>query len=113
MAKKVLWRDNTTPPTNHIWAKTDGEGNLIGIYEHNGDIWVPIQTPTSGGVPTTNIPNQVYVTDEYGNQTTVPYAVNPIPNTIVMRDNKGKVKTGIPEDQEDCIPLSCFSWINV
>lgn len=114
MSKKVFWKDNTTPPTNHIWCKTDGEGNVLGVYEHNGDTWVPIQRPSTGdGVPVTNIPNQVYVTDEYGNQVTIDYSVSAIPNTIAIRSDKGNLKTGLPVDSDDCIPLSLFSWIDV
>ena len=114
MAKKIFWKDNTTPPTNHIWAKTDDNGKVIGIYEHDGDKWVLVKTPqTGGGVPTTNIPNQVYVTDKYGNQISIEYNVNPIPNTIAVRDAKGNLKTGIPIENNDCVPLELFSWIEV
>lgn len=114
MSKKVFWKDNTIPPTNHIWCKTDGEGNVLGIYEHNGDTWVPVKKPSTGdGVPITNIPNQVYVTDEYGNQITLKYSIDPDPNTIAIRSNKGNLKTGNPVDTDDCVPLSSFSWIDV
>lgn len=113
MSKKIFWKGDTTPPTNHIWIKTDDYNNVIGIYEHNGDTWVPIQTPTEGGVPTTNIPNQVYVTDKYGNQVTLEYAVDDVPNTIAMRDNNGNLKTGVPVAYNDCVPLESFSWIEV
>lgn len=114
MAKKIFWKSDVTPPTNHIWAKEDDNGNIIGIYEHNGDTWVPIKTPITGdGVPTTNIPNQVYVTDKYGNQVTIEYSINPLPNTIAIRDRRGNLKTGIPVESNDCVPLESFSWIEV
>lgn len=42
MAKKSLWIDNTVPPTNYIWAKTDDAGNIIGIYKWNSYKWEEI-----------------------------------------------------------------------
>lgn len=30
---KRIWRDNTMPPTNYIWMKTNLKNELIGIYE--------------------------------------------------------------------------------
>lgn len=113
MSKKVLWKDNNIPPTNYIWAKTDSDGKVIGIYKHDGDKWVPVQTPSGEGVPTTNIPSQVYITDEYGNQATIEYSVDPISNTIALRSKQGNLKTGSPVDSDDCVPLALFSWIDV
>lgn len=85
MSKKIFWKNNTTPPTNHIWCKTDREGNVLGVHEYNGDTWVPVQKPSGDGVP----------------------------NTIAMRSDKGNLKTGTPIDNDNCIPLSSFSWIYV
>lgn len=113
MSKKVLWKDNNTPPTNYIWAKTDSDGRVIGIYKHDGDKWVPVQTPSTEGVPITNEPSQVYITDEYGNQATIQYSIDEIPNTFALRTNEGNLRTGNPIDNNDCVPLILFSWIDV
>lgn len=44
MAKKTIWKDNTTPPTNYIWMRTDVSGNVIGIYEYINDSWVKVSS---------------------------------------------------------------------
>jgi hypothetical protein len=30
---KKIWRDNTMPPTNYVWMRTNLKGELIGVYE--------------------------------------------------------------------------------
>jgi hypothetical protein len=30
---KTIWRDNTMPPTNYIWMRTNMRHELIGVYE--------------------------------------------------------------------------------
>lgn len=42
MAKKTIWKDNSTPPTNYIWMRTDASGNLMGIYEYTNGSWIKI-----------------------------------------------------------------------
>jgi hypothetical protein len=42
MAKKTIWKDNSTPPTNYIWMRTDASGNLMGIYEYINGSWIKI-----------------------------------------------------------------------
>ena len=45
---KKIWRDNTMPPTNYVWMKTNLKGELIGIYEwYNGE-WRPIKGGDEG-----------------------------------------------------------------
>lgn len=36
---KKIWRDNTMPPTNYIWIRTDLDDNLIGVYEWLNEHW--------------------------------------------------------------------------
>ena len=36
---KVIWIDNTQPPTNYVWMKTDLNDKLIGVYEYIKDKW--------------------------------------------------------------------------
>lgn len=40
---KKIWRDNTMPPTNYIWMKTDLKKKLIGIYEWYNGKWHEIE----------------------------------------------------------------------
>lgn len=42
MAKKVVWKDNTIPPTNYIWMRTDASGNVIGVYEYINGSWTKV-----------------------------------------------------------------------
>ena len=36
---KKIWRDNTMPPTNYIWMKTNMKNELIGVYEWLNGAW--------------------------------------------------------------------------
>lgn len=36
---KKVWRDNTMPPTNYIWMKTNMNNELIGVYEWLNGQW--------------------------------------------------------------------------
>jgi len=42
MGKKTLWKDNTMPPTNYLWLKIGQDGEVVGLYEHNGHRWIKI-----------------------------------------------------------------------
>ena len=36
---KTIWRDNTMPPTNYIWMRTNIKDELIGVYEWLNGEW--------------------------------------------------------------------------
>lgn len=36
---KKIWRDNTMPPTNYVWMRTNLKGELIGVYEWYEGKW--------------------------------------------------------------------------
>ena len=36
---KTIWRDNTMPPTNYIWMRTNTRNELIGVYEWLNGEW--------------------------------------------------------------------------
>lgn len=36
---KKIWRDNTMPPTNYIWMRTDINDELVGVYEWLNGQW--------------------------------------------------------------------------
>lgn len=38
-SKKTIWRDNTVPPTNYIWMRTNIRDELIGVYEWFNGEW--------------------------------------------------------------------------
>lgn len=45
---KKIWRDNTMPPTNYVWMKTNLKGELIGVYEWYDGKWRPISIKPDG-----------------------------------------------------------------
>lgn len=45
---KKIWRDNTMPPTNYVWMKTNLKGELIGVYEWYDGKWRPISIGPDG-----------------------------------------------------------------
>lgn len=113
MAKKQLWKDNTMPPTNFIWCKLNDFGQVEGVYEHNGVRWIKIASGSGGtnsGVPTTPIPNRIYATDLNGNQITIGYSVDPIPNTVAVRTNYGSIKGAFPKEEDDLMPAKMLMW---
>ena len=57
MAKKTIWKDNSTPPTNYIWMRTDASGNVIGIYEYTNGSWIKIGSSKVGAANGTVISN--------------------------------------------------------
>lgn len=113
MGKILIWKDNNTPPTNYIWIKQNAYGQTEGIFEHDGNKWVRIGGGggTGDGVPVTNEPNKIYATNSEGNQTTLNFSINPLPNTLVMRTSYGTIRTETPQDSKDAVPLELFSWI--
>ena len=46
---KLIWRDNTMPPTNYIWMRTDMNDELIGIYEWRNGRWWKIRAKSGSG----------------------------------------------------------------
>ncbi len=45
---KKIWRDNTMPPTNYIWMKTNLKKELVGIYEWYNGMWHEIELNHEG-----------------------------------------------------------------
>lgn len=45
---KKIWRDNTMPPTNYIWMKTNLRKELVGIYEWYNGKWHEIALNNDG-----------------------------------------------------------------
>ena len=45
---KTVWRDNTMPPTNYIWMRTNMKNQLIGVYEWLNGKWHRIKLNDGG-----------------------------------------------------------------
>ena len=45
---KTIWRDNTMPPTNYIWMRTNMRNELLGVYEWLNGHWHRIKFDGSG-----------------------------------------------------------------
>lgn len=110
MAKKVVWKDNTIPPTNYIWMRTDASGNVIGVYEYINGSWTKVAaarglassngtiTSSSGEIP-------YYSTMEQG-------SAEVDLSGVVYRDENGVAQVAtLPEDSsqwrdEDIVNVS-------
>lgn len=97
MAKKTIWKDNSTPPTNYIWMRTDASGNVIGVYEYTNGSWVKIAAgrginASNGTVLSNNGSVVYYTTMEQG-------AEEPNLSGLVCRDENGIAQVAsLPED---------------
>lgn len=112
MAKKSVWIDNTVPPTNYIWAKTDEYGEIIGVYQYDGDEWNEL--PISG---TTNIEGDgtIGATTLEGEAINICYSIDPLSNNIVVRTNDGTIKANTPDgkDIHEVATVELISWQDV
>lgn len=97
MAKKTIWKDNTTPPTNYIWMRTDASGNVLGVYEYTNGSWMKIAAgrgiaSSNGTIVTNNGTVVYYTTMEQG-------ATETNLSGIVCRDENGIAQVAsLPED---------------
>jgi hypothetical protein len=111
MAKKSIWIDNTRPPTNYIWAKTDLEGNIIGVYEWNGSMWVKIASENTGISPVTG-DGVISAVTLNGETVQLVYSISPYPGSVVVRTDKGTILSNTPEgnDPQEVITVELMSW---
>lgn len=97
MAKKTIWKDNSTPPTNYIWMRTDASGNVIGVYEYTNGSWVKIAAgrginASNGTVLSNNGSVVYYTTMEQGAEESNLFG-------LVCRDENGIAQVAsLPED---------------
>lgn len=115
MGKKQVWTDNTMPPTNYIWVKTTDAGTIEGVYEHNGSYWVKIARSDSGYgdyVPASTGMNRIYATSLNGEQITIEYSVDPIPDTIAKRTDYGSLRAADPhvDQEQDLVTAKMLMW---
>lgn len=110
MAKKQIWIDNTRPPTNYIWAQTDGKGNITDVYEYNGTAWSKISISRSASV--TDGDGTINAVTLNGDPIQIPYSVEAIPNTLVVRTPSGTIKAVTPSgnDAQEVVTVGMMSW---
>lgn len=97
MAKKTVWKDNTTPPTNYVWMRTDAAGNVIGVYEYINGSWVKVSSgrgldSSNGTIVSSNGEIVYYSTMEQG-------SLEEDLSGVVYRDENGIAQVAtLPED---------------
>lgn len=97
MAKKTVWKDNTTPPTNYVWMRTDAAGNVIGVYEYINGSWVKVSSgrgldSSNGTIVSSNGEIVYYSTMEQG-------SLEDDLSGVVYRDENGIAQVAtLPED---------------
>jgi len=113
MAKKSIWIDNTRPPINYIWAKTDSAGNIIGVYQWNGTTWIKIaSTVVDPNTPKGDGTIQAVTLE--GESIDIAYSMSPNPGTIVIRTDKGTILSRTPDgnDPQELVTVEMLSWNN-
>ena len=110
MAKKQIWIDNTRPPTNYIWAKTDESGNIVGIYQYNGIAWVKIAAGRFASV--TDGDGVINAVTLNGDPIQIAYSIDPRPNSIIVRTDTGTIKAVTPtgNDLQEVATVEMLSW---
>lgn len=110
MAKKSIWIDNTRPPTNYIWAKTDSSGKVIGVYQWNGSTWVKIASTTETVTPEGD--GTITATTLEGDTIKLAYSMSAQPGTVAIRTDKGTLigKTPDGEDPQELVTVEMLSW---
>ena len=109
MAKKSIWIDNTRPPTNYIWAKTDLLGNVVGVYEWDGSTWIKIANSNTTTITGDGI---LSATTLEGETVEVGYSMSPYSGTVVVRTVDGTVlsKTPSGDDPNELATVELMSW---
>lgn len=84
---KTIWRDNTMPPTNYIWMRTNMKNQLIGVYEWLNGRWRRIKISDGG-------------CDTYS-RSEIDYLLEYTEQEIIRKINDGEYQiTGITIDDE-------------
>lgn len=112
MAKKSIWIDNTRPPTNYIWAKTDTAGNIIGVYQWSGSAWIKVASEIPGGGTIPEGDGIIKAVTLEGEEIEVAYSMSQNPGTIVVRTDSGTIlsKTPTGENPQELLTVENLSW---
>jgi len=121
---KKIWRDNTMPPTNYIWMRTNLKKELIGVYEWIEGRWRLIKIKPDGEPSDTYTKEEIDILLQYTEQeiirkiTTGEYDLcdltvddflseeseNPVQNKVITRELKKKL------NKTDNIPIDELPW---
>lgn len=109
--KKQIWRDNTEPPKNYIWKKTNDMGIEIGTYIYNGKAWVKVENGSgNAGQVSPSVINSIYASDENGKQTILRYSKEKDNLTLVQRTETGAIRASDPEREDEVVTLNLLTW---
>lgn len=109
MAKKSVWIDNTTPPTNYIWVKTDEYGEIVGVFQYDGSTWVRLAI---GNTTTVEGDGKISAITLNGDAIDIPYSMDPLSSTIVVRSDTGTIKSTTPtgDDSKEVVTVELLLW---
>ena len=112
MAKKLIWIDNTRPPTNYIWVRTDPNNNLAGIYQYDGYSWVKLPIEGDGGACVTEGDGTIKGTTITGETVQIGYSISPMPNNIPVRTGNGTLLSITPDgdNPREVVTVEMISW---
>lgn len=112
MAKKSIWIDNTRPPINYIWAKTDSAGNIVGVYQWSGNEWLRIANEISGGGSTLKGDGIIKAYTLEGEEIEVAYSMSQNPGTVVVRTESGTILSKTPkgDNLQEVVTVEMLSW---
>lgn len=112
MAKKSVWIDNTIPPTNYIWVKTDEYGEIIGVFQYDGSTWVRLAIGNTATIEGDGVINAITLN---GDAIDIHYSIDPLSNTIVVRTESGTIKSSTPtgNDPSEVVTVELMSWKDI
>lgn len=114
MAKKSIWIDNTRPPINYIWAKTDAAGKVIGVYEWSGTTWIKLTSTndTDGTTPTGD--GIIKAVTLEGESINIGYSMSSLPGTVAIRTDKGTLMATTPSGEypQELVTTEMLSWVD-
>lgn len=113
MAKKSVWIDNTVPPTNYIWVKTNEYGEIIGVFQHDGKVWVRLAI--SGESSDIEGDGTISAVTLSGESVDIHYSIDPIAHTLVVRTDKGTILSNEPDgsDVREVVTVGLISWKDI
>ena len=112
MAKKSVWIDNTVPPTNYIWVKTDEYGEIAGVFQYSDGSWnrLPINNNT-----TIEGDGKINAITLEGENIEICYSIDPLSNTIAVRTEEGTLKSITPsgDDPNEVVTVEIVTWKDI
>lgn len=112
MAKKSVWIDNTTPPTNYIWVKTNEYGEIVGVFQYDGKTWVRLAIGNTTTIEGDGVIKAFTLT---GDAVDIHYSIDPLLNTIAVRTDSGTLKAVTPtgDDVREVATVELLLWKDI